>query len=123
MTEDVAARYATYNSTKEPGYSGMGTTLSANPLQFAAMRAMLEEVMTEENYAYMEDLASRLETGIAHVIEENTKVVARGECTEGNFTFGQSLVLLDERREGLSPQATYEGIELLADGARVGRQR
>ncbi|MCB1470023.1 MAG: aspartate aminotransferase family protein [Rhizobiaceae bacterium] len=71
MTEDVAARYATYNATKEPGYSGMGTTLSANPLQFAAMRAMLEEVMTEENYAYMEDLASRLETGIAHVIEDN----------------------------------------------------
>ena len=43
----------------------MGTTLSANPLQFAAMRATLEEVMTAENYAHMERLAARLETGLA----------------------------------------------------------
>ena len=35
------------SDAKEPGYSGMGTTLSANPLQFAAMRATLEEVMTD----------------------------------------------------------------------------
>src|SRR5690606_11473083 len=49
MSGEVADRYAAYNRTKEPGYSGMGTTLSANPLQFAAMKATLEEVMTAEN--------------------------------------------------------------------------
>lgn len=64
MSEDVATRYAAYDRSKEPGYSGMGTTLSANPLQFAAMRATLEEVMTGENYAHMERLAARLEDGL-----------------------------------------------------------
>ena len=53
---------------KRPGYSGMGTTLSANPLQFAAMRATLEEVMTAENYAHMERLAARLEKGLVKTI-------------------------------------------------------
>jgi glutamate-1-semialdehyde 2,1-aminomutase len=69
MSPDVAVRYEAYNGGKEPGYSGMGTTLSANPLQFAAMRATLEEVMTEENYAHMERLAGRLENGLRSVIE------------------------------------------------------
>jgi glutamate-1-semialdehyde 2,1-aminomutase len=68
MSEDVAERYGAYNREKEPGYSGIGTTLSANPLQFAAMRATLEEVMTEANYAHMEGLAARLERGLAAAI-------------------------------------------------------
>lgn len=69
MSEAVATRYQLYNRTKEPGYSGMGTTLSANPLQFAAMRATLEEVMTETSYAHMEELAARLEDGLRHAID------------------------------------------------------
>lgn len=69
MTDEVASRYAAYNRTKEPGYSGMGTTLSANPLQLAAMRATLEEVMTERNYAHMDHLARRLDAGLAGVID------------------------------------------------------
>ncbi|CAM5522198.1 glutamate-1-semialdehyde 2,1-aminomutase [Aquamicrobium terrae] len=68
MSEEVAARYAAYEQAKEPGYSGMGTTLSANPLQFAAMRATLEEVMTAENYAHMEHLARRLDAGLTAAI-------------------------------------------------------
>jgi len=69
MSDDVATRYAAYNRTKEPGYSGMGTTLSANPLQFATMRAALEEVITEENYARMDRLARRLDAGLTAVID------------------------------------------------------
>ncbi|MER9756047.1 aspartate aminotransferase family protein [Mesorhizobium sp. M0166] len=69
MSEDVAARYAAYISRKEPGYSGMGTTLSANPLQFAAMRATLEHVMTDENYSHMDHLARRLDAGLTAVID------------------------------------------------------
>ncbi|RWK64924.1 aspartate aminotransferase family protein [Mesorhizobium sp.] len=69
MSEDVATRYADYIRTKEPGYSGMGTTLSANPLQFAAMRATLEEVMTDGNYAQMDHLARRLDAGLTAVID------------------------------------------------------
>ncbi|CCV03571.1 putative aminotransferase [Mesorhizobium metallidurans STM 2683] len=69
MSEDVATRYGAYIRTKEPGYSGMGTTLSANPLQFAAMRATLEEVMTDENYVHMDRLARRLDAGLTAVID------------------------------------------------------
>lgn len=68
MTDVVADRWDAYGRIKEPGYSGMGTTLSANPLQFAAMRATLEEVMTAENYVRMERLAGRLETGLSAAI-------------------------------------------------------
>jgi glutamate-1-semialdehyde 2,1-aminomutase len=68
MSEDVAARYKAHNREKEPGYSGIGTTLSANPLQFAAMRATLEEVMTEKNYVHVEKLAAKLERGLATAI-------------------------------------------------------
>ena len=40
---------------KEPaGHSGLGTTLSANALAIAAMRATLTEVMTDAAYAHME---------------------------------------------------------------------
>ncbi|NLH80720.1 MAG: aminotransferase class III-fold pyridoxal phosphate-dependent enzyme, partial [Phyllobacteriaceae bacterium] len=43
-----------------PGYSGMGTTLTANALAVAAMHAALTEVMTDAAYAHMIDLAARL---------------------------------------------------------------
>lgn len=69
MSAGVAERWARYDATREPGYSGMGTTLSANPLQFAAMRATLEEVMTDEAYARMEKRAARLEQGLSAVVE------------------------------------------------------
>jgi glutamate-1-semialdehyde 2,1-aminomutase len=96
MTEEVAARWGAYQKTKEPGYSGMGTTLSANPLQFAAMRATLEEVMTAENYARMERLAARLETGLAGAIARSglpwhvARVGARVEfiCAPGPLSDG-----------------------------------
>lgn len=91
MSAEVAERWAAYEATKEPGYSGMGTTLSANPLQFAAMRAALEEVMTDDAYEHMEKLAARLEQGLAAVIEglgvpwHVARVGARVEfiCTPG----------------------------------------
>lgn len=68
MSSEVASRFAGYMSKKEPGLSGIGTTLSGNALQLAAMRAVLEEVMTAENYAHMEKLAARLERGLARTI-------------------------------------------------------
>lgn len=71
MSEAVATRWASYQETKEPGYSGMGTTLSANPLQFAAMRATLEHVMTETAYAHMDWLAEVLETELRSAIEKH----------------------------------------------------
>lgn len=68
LSNEVAERFADYNSTRPTGHSGMGTTLSANPLQFAAMRATLAEVMTPVNYAHMETGAARLHAGLSHAI-------------------------------------------------------
>jgi glutamate-1-semialdehyde 2,1-aminomutase len=68
LSEEVAQRWAEYSRIKPAGYSGIGTTLSANPLQFAAMRATLGEVMTTKNYEHMEKLAKRLEAGLAEAI-------------------------------------------------------
>jgi glutamate-1-semialdehyde 2,1-aminomutase len=68
MTADVADCYAAANAKRAPGHSGMGTTLSANPMQFACLRATLAEVMTEANYARMERGAARLEAGLSRVI-------------------------------------------------------
>lgn len=69
MTEEIAARYKTFDAERPAGFSGIGTTLSANPLQFAAMRANLAQVMTAENYAIMEAGAARLERGLADAIQ------------------------------------------------------
>lgn len=96
MSADVAARWQEYEASKEPGHSGMGTTLSANPLQFAAMRAMLEDVMTDDAYEWMEERAERLQTGLAKVIEDNglawhvVRVGARVEfiCAPGPLANG-----------------------------------
>jgi glutamate-1-semialdehyde 2,1-aminomutase len=96
MSAAVAKRYDAYRQKKVPGYSGMGTTLSANPLQFATMRATLEEVMTEANFAHMETLAARLEAGLAAAIARHglpwhaTRVGARVEfiCAPGPLKNG-----------------------------------
>ncbi len=69
MTGAVAERYLAVNGARAPGHSGMGTTLSANPMQFACLRATLQEVMTAKNYHHMDKLAQRLQAGLAKVID------------------------------------------------------
>jgi glutamate-1-semialdehyde 2,1-aminomutase len=69
MTDAVAARYINVNANRASGHSGMGTTLSANPMQFACLKATLADVMTEKAYAHMEKLAARLSTALAVVIK------------------------------------------------------
>jgi glutamate-1-semialdehyde 2,1-aminomutase len=64
LSDATARRYSAANEAREPGRSGMGTTLSANPMQFACLRATLAEVMTAESYAHMEALAARLAEGL-----------------------------------------------------------
>ena len=68
MTDAVATRYIAANAARAPGHSGMGTTLSANPMQFACLRATLDEVMTAKHYDHMEKLADRLSHGLGRVI-------------------------------------------------------
>ena len=68
MTEDIARRYAEANARRPSGHSGMGTTLSANPVQFSCLVATLSQVMTPANYARMDRLAARLEQGLSRAI-------------------------------------------------------
>jgi len=68
VTPAVGDRYVAVNAGRESGHSGMGTTLSANPMQFACLVATLKEVATPEAYAVMEAGAARLEAGLSAVI-------------------------------------------------------
>lgn len=68
FTDDVARRLDAVRAATPAGHSGMGTTLSANALSVAAMRATLESVMTPAAYAHMEGLADRLATGLSDCI-------------------------------------------------------
>ena len=68
FTDEVARRLDDVRSQSLPGHSGMGTTLSANALSLAAMRATLEHVMTPEAYAHMDRLAARLAQGLQEVV-------------------------------------------------------
>jgi glutamate-1-semialdehyde 2,1-aminomutase len=50
---------------------GIGGTVAANVLSFAAMRATLGEVLTDEAFARMIDLGERFEAGVAGAIERH----------------------------------------------------
>ena len=78
FTEEVAQRLDAVRAQTPPGHSGMGTTLSANALSLAAMRATLEQVMTPQAYAHMDGLAARLAVGLQRVIDQYERAVARG---------------------------------------------
>jgi glutamate-1-semialdehyde 2,1-aminomutase len=69
FTDAIALRWDHIRSTKAAGHSGLGTTLSANALAMALMRATLEEVMTESAYAHMEAQAARLADGLTRAID------------------------------------------------------
>ena len=71
FTEDVAQRLTAVRAETPPGHSGMGTTLSANALALAAMRATLEQVMTPQAYEHMEALAGTLAQGLCGAIERH----------------------------------------------------
>lgn len=89
FSEDAAQRAEAAKRRAPPGHSGIGTTLTANLLTLAALRANLEEVMTDAAYQHMTELARHLATGLRDVIERHnlpwcvTQVGARTE-----FQFG-----------------------------------
>jgi len=70
---------------RQSAHFGIGGTLAGNALTVATMRAVLEEVLTEENFARMIAAATRLAQGARGVIESNglpwhvTQVGARAE--------------------------------------------
>ena len=101
LSDAVAARYLTVNAGRASGHSGMGTTLSGNPMQFACLRATLDHVMTAKSYRHMDTLADRLATGLQGVIDRRAapwhvvRVGARVEfiCAPGPLRNGAAAAL------------------------------
>ena len=105
FTEELARKVEQAKRGAPPGHSGVGTTLSANMFARAAMRANLEQVMTEAAYQRMFGLAARLADGLRDVIARHglpwcvTRVGARTE-----FQFAPS-----SPRNGGEAQAILDG--------------
>lgn len=68
LAPHIAHAFAETEKTRDAGHSGMGTTLSGNPMQFACLKANLSQVMTAANYAHMERGAARLVDGLSRAI-------------------------------------------------------
>lgn len=85
FSAEVAERMERARAKGETGHSGIGTTLSANALALAAMRACLTQVMTQAAYAHMLPLAGTLADALRAVIRGHglnwhvTHIGARGE--------------------------------------------
>ena len=89
VSEEVAARIDDAIEPGRAGMAGVGGTLAANALSLAAMRATLEEVLTEEAFARTDALGARCLAGIEAVIAERSlpwHVVRIGGRVEYHFT-------------------------------------
>jgi glutamate-1-semialdehyde 2,1-aminomutase len=72
MSEAIAARVLEHNEVLElSDVGGIGGTLSGNALSLAAMRATLEDVLTDDAFARMVTLGERFEAGVREVIESS----------------------------------------------------
>lgn len=110
MSAALAARATQAKRDAPPGHSGIGTTLTANRLTLAAMRATLAEVATDAAFAHMIARCSEVADGLRACIARHglpwcvTQVGARCE-----FQFGptppqngtQASALFDEELEHL----------------------
>jgi glutamate-1-semialdehyde 2,1-aminomutase len=96
-----------FERNREPGHSGLGTTLSGNPLSLVALLTCLREVMTPTAYAHMELLAGELAKGIAGALSARalpwhvSRVGARLEFGRGTAPLNgsQSLAQADPEVE------------------------
>lgn len=89
FTEEVAKRIERARQAAPSGHAGVGTTLTANMLTMAALRASLAEVMTPPAYAAMFALADRMAMGLRRTIAKYGLpwcVSQAGARTEFQFT-------------------------------------
>jgi glutamate-1-semialdehyde 2,1-aminomutase len=68
LTAELAALAEAAKRAAPPGHSGIGTTLTANLLAMAAMRATLTELMTPAIFAALHARCTRLAAGLREVI-------------------------------------------------------
>ncbi len=71
MTQGVADRVVAGTFWHEADIGGVGGTLAGNALSLAAMRATLGEVLTDEAFDRMEELAIRFTDGVQGVIDRH----------------------------------------------------
>jgi glutamate-1-semialdehyde 2,1-aminomutase len=69
ITEDVARRIQAHPEADLVDVGGVGGTLAGNALSVAAMRATLEQVLTEEAFARMVELATEFTRGVQETID------------------------------------------------------
>ena len=69
ITEDVARRIQAHPDADLVDVGGVGGTLAGNALSVAAMRATLEQVLTEEAFARMAELATEFTRGVQETID------------------------------------------------------
>jgi glutamate-1-semialdehyde 2,1-aminomutase len=85
MTTEVADRIKAKVIREIVDTGGIGSTLAGNALSFAAMRATLSQVLTQENFAKMIALGDRWSDGVDAAIQEFnlpwhcSRLGARGE--------------------------------------------
>jgi glutamate-1-semialdehyde 2,1-aminomutase len=85
FTEDVAARISVSIAREDSDVGGIGGTLAGNALSLAAIRATLDEVLTEAAFARMIPLGERFEAGVNEVLRARevpwhvTRLGARAE--------------------------------------------
>jgi glutamate-1-semialdehyde 2,1-aminomutase len=110
FTAALAAGFEAAKRAAAPGHSGIGTTLTANLLAMAAMRATLTELMTDAVYAPMIAGAARLAEGLRAVIARHglpwcvSQVGARAEfqfCPAPPRNGSQALAAMDGALEHL----------------------
>ena len=70
-TEEVAERISARIELEDCDVGGIGGTLAGNALSLAAMRATLENVLTESAFKTMIPLAARFNDGVATQIKKN----------------------------------------------------
>lgn len=68
FTTEVGQRMRLAKEQAPEGHSGIGTTLTANPLTLAALHAALQHLHTPESYAAMLASAQELESGLLQCI-------------------------------------------------------
>jgi glutamate-1-semialdehyde 2,1-aminomutase len=69
LSDDVASRVAAQDQADLIDVGGVGGTLAGNALSTAAMRATLEQVLTDDAFGHMVGLADRYTTGVQATID------------------------------------------------------
>ncbi|MDG2496694.1 MAG: transaminase [Aquiluna sp.] len=85
FSSELASRIASNLELESIDVGGVGGTLAGNALSMAAVRATLQEVLTEENFVKMEELAVLWQQNTQRIIDEHkldwqvSRIGCRGE--------------------------------------------